>query len=496
MTDLLPHEVDVAIVGAGSAGCVLAAKLSAAEGRSVALLESGPGYGSMAGCPPELLDPGRLPVGPGARFVRRYRGELRPGQVTEIVRGRVLGGSGAVNGCYFVRARPADFDGWPQEHWSFSQVLPHFRALENDEDFGGEFHGLSGPIPVRRDTGDRLTPLSSEFYAACLAAGFVDDPDKNAPTAMAGVGPVPSNIGDGRRISTAIGYLLPVLHRQNLAVLTNTTVTRALFDADRAVGIEVVDNGIRRRIAADRIVLCAGAIETAALLLRSGIGDPEQLRSVGVPVVAALPGVGAGFFDHPEVGIPYRPTRGGIADVPALQVVLNTDDIEFRTYTAPFAELVPGSGDVVQRFGVVLMRPRSRGSVRLQDSDPRTDVAIDYRYLASESDKSAMHDAVLTGRRLLDDLIATGVVDAVSPDFSDARFLEHLGTSQHLGGTCRMGRSATDGAVVDARCQVFGVTGLSIVDASIIPSPLSRGPHATVVMMAERAAEFIVQSPF
>ncbi|MBJ8338770.1 mycofactocin system GMC family oxidoreductase MftG [Antrihabitans sp. YC3-6] len=493
---MLPHEVDVAIVGAGSAGCVLAAKLSAAEGRSVALLESGPGYSSVAGCPPELLDPGRLPVGPGAPFVRRYRGELRPSQVTEIVRGRALGGSGAVNGCYFIRGTSADFEGWPQELWSFSQVLPYFRALENDQDFGGEFHGSSGPIPVRRDSGYRLTPLSSEFYTACLDAGFVDEPDKNAPAATAGVGPVPSNIGDGRRISTAIGYLLPVLHRPNLAVNSNTTVTRVLFDADRAIGIDAVANGIARRILAGRIVLCAGAIETAALLMRSGIGDPEQLRSVGVPVVTALPGVGAGFFDHPEVGIPYRPTRVGAVDVPALQVVLNTDDVEFRPYTAPFAELVPGSGDVVQRLGVVLMRPRSRGSVRLQDSDPRTDVSVDYRYLEGESDRAAMHDAVLTGRRLLDDLIRRGVVDAVSPDYSDARFLEHLGTSQHLGGTCRMGRSAADGAVVDARCQVFGVTGLSVVDASIIPSPLRRGPHATIVMMAERAAELIVQEQF
>ncbi|WP_280442968.1 mycofactocin dehydrogenase MftG [Nocardia brasiliensis] len=481
---------DTLIVGGGTAGCVLAARLSEHPDHTVRLLEAGPVWRAPAEVPARLRDATRLPLEADALWLWRYPVSLAAAdgaeQTGSIVRGRAIGGSSAVNGSYFVRAAPADFAAWRQvlngaNTWSFDAVLPAYRRSEHDLDFGDRrWHGRAGPIPVRR-TADPV-PLSEEFANACVVAGFPLLSDLNAPAdATDGVGRVPCNIADGVRTSTALAYLLPALTRPNLTVHGDTSALRIVFRGTRAVGVEVLRAGRTETVWADRIVLSAGAIETAALLLRSGVGDPEQLRAAGIPVVHPAP-VGAWCTDHPEIGLEYRvpaPARAAVA----LEYALALDDLEFRPYTVAFT---PGT----YRLGVALMRPESAGTVRLRAADPATPPDVRLGHLRAERDRARLRTAVDTAMELLHRMSAQPRTDPMPrpPAQADAWLRANLATSQHLSGTCRMGPPHDERAVVDERCRVHGVTALSIVDLSVVPVPLGRGPQATVVMIAEHAA--------
>ncbi|MEU2174196.1 mycofactocin system GMC family oxidoreductase MftG [Nocardia sp. NPDC019219] len=481
---------DTLIVGGGTAGCVLAERLSADPAQTVRLLEAGPLWTGLDAMPAELLDAAALPIGPEAGWLWRYEVVLAedPPVPGTIVRGKLIGGSGAVNGGYFVRAPAADFDAWGRvlggsDSWSFESVLPYYCRVERDLDFGDRpWHGAHGPIPVARTSAP--APVSAAFMDACRAAGFAEVPDLNAPDSGEGVGLVPCNCDGGRRIGPSIGYLLPALNRPNLTVAGDTFVTRIRFDGTRAVGVECVRDGESGVEWADRIVLCAGAIESAALLLRSGIGDPGQLRPLGVPVVHAAP-VGAWVSDHPEVGIAYLLELAEPPAVP-LETVLELDDVEIRPYAVSFT---PG----VHRLGVTLMRPWSAGVLRLRSAEPDVAPLIDYRYLAAEPDRARLRDTVATAGGLLRAMNARPVDPIPQPGELDAWLRANLATSQHLSGTCRMGRANDPAAVVDELCRVHGVTGLSVVDLSIVPVPLSRGPQATTMMIAEKAAAHLAE---
>lgn len=473
--------IDTLIIGGGTAGCVLAARLSADPDHQVRLLEAGP----VATDPAALLDAARMPIGPESPWVWRYPVTLAGAVTGHIVRGKVIGGSGAVNGGYFVRATAADFAAWSKEldGWSFDTVLPAYRRLERDHDFGDQpGHGATGPIPVRRAAAP--TALSSEFASACSALGFSLIPDLNAlPGAgpAAGFGPVPCNIEHGRRVDTGSAYLAPALTRPNLTVTGAMLVTRIRFHGTRAIGVDYVHAGKPGALDADRIVLCAGAIESAALLLRSGIGDPEQLRALDIPVVHPAP-VGAWVSDHPEIGIDYRldPPYSTTEGVP-LEYVLELDDVEIRPYTVAFAPYT-------QRLGVALMRPHSEGVFRLRSADPTVPPHIDYRYLSEAADRIRLREAVTAAREIVHAIPMVRPPDSI-PD--DAWLFANPTTSQHLSGTCRMGGADDERAVVDERCTVHGTTGLSVVDLSVVPVPLSRGPHATTILIAERVAEYL-----
>lgn len=480
--------VDTLIIGAGTAGCVLAARLSEDPGHTVRVVEAGPCWASAADFPPELSDSAALPLALGERapWLWRYPVALTPDRPGRIVRGRGLGGSGSVNGCYFIRAAARDFAAWSREAgtsaWDFEEVLPYLRSLENDHDYGDHpGHGRAGPVPVRRV--DRPTRLVEEFGAACLNLGFGEVADWNALPGgpESGVGPVPCTIGPpdaaGRRhrIGPAHSYLLPALSRPNLTVLGDTLVTRLRFHGTRVVGADHLSGGKPETTWADRVVLCAGAIESAALLLRSGIGPAGQLSALDIPLVAAAP-VGEWATDHPEIGIDYRhPAAPGRA-VP-LEYVLEFDDIEIRPYAVAFTP-------DLHRMGVTLMRPAGAGGVRLATADPLTPPRIEHNYLATSADRARLRTAVELAGKVLEAMSAewTGV-----GDITDEWLGERLGTSQHLAGTCRMGRADDPRAVVDERCRVHGVDGLSVVDLSVVPVPLSRGPQATVLLLAERA---------
>ncbi|MFE3446651.1 mycofactocin system GMC family oxidoreductase MftG [Nocardia sp. NPDC059180] len=480
---------DTLIVGGGSAGCVLAARLSADPDHHVRLVEAGPMWPSPELFPPGLRDGTELPLGDDA-LLWRYAIQLTPGATATTVRGRVIGGSGSVNGCYFVRPPAADFAAWSREigaaGWTYDEVLPALCRLEHDNDFGDRAgHGVNGPVPVRRPAS--ITPLTEEFVAAASAAGFTEIPDLNAPDVdEIGFGRVPANIdrpnGTALRVGSAQAYLLPALARPNLTVTAGTRVTRIRFRGTRATGVECLRDGVAEFIAADRIVLCAGAIESAALLLRSGIGDPARLRELGIRVVQPAP-VGEWCTDHPEIGIDYRhaaPHRRTVV----LEYVLELGDIEIRPYTMAFT-----AG--ARQFAIALMRPHGAGELRLRSNDPFEPPLIDQRYLEQRLDRDRLRSAVRLSAEIMRGMSAAPIGAPIPGTVSDEWLTAHLATSQHLSGTCRMGAPSDERAVVDERCRVHGVDGLAVADLSVVPVPLGRGPQAAAVLIGEHAADLL-----
>jgi predicted dehydrogenase (TIGR03970 family) len=470
---------DVLIVGAGSAGSVVAERLSTDPSCVVTVLEAGPG----------LTDPGllaqtanglQLPIGVGSPLVERYLTKLtaRPARQLPIVRGATIGGSGAVNGGYFCRGLPGDFGRAAIPGWAWSDVLDHFRAIETDLDFDGPAHGDSGPILVRRT--HEMTGATETFLAATERAGFpwIADLNNVGPEMLSGVGAIPLNIVDGARVSSGAGYLIPALTRPNLTLLAQTRVMRLRFSAATAVGVDAVGPEGPLTLTADRIVLCAGAIQSAHLLMLSGVGEPAMLRAAGVEVVVPLP-VGAACSDHPEWVLP---TSWEVAvDRPVLEVVLTTTDgLEIRPYTGGFVAMTgdgtPGHRDW-PHIGVALMRPRSRGRITLVSADPEVPPRIEHRYDSEPEDVAALRYGSELARELCG--ATTHIGSAV------------WSTSQHLCGSVPMGNDGDPRAVVDHRCRVRGVKNLWVIDGSILPVITSRGPHATIVMLGHRAAEFV-----
>lgn len=476
MTAAVRHS-DVLIVGAGSAGSVVAARLSADPNCVVTVLEAGPGLADAELL--ELTTNGlRLPIGAGSRLVQRYQTQLtdRPVRRVPIVRGATVGGCGAVNGGYFCRGLPRDFDRATVPGWAWADVLDHFRAIETDLDFDTPAHGGHGPIPVRRTR--EMTGSTERFISATQRAGFAWIPDFNdVGPDVTGVGAVPLNIVDGVRTGSGAAYLLPALRRNNLTLLEQTRAVRLRFAGTAAVGVDT--NGPRGQmtVTADRIVLCAGAIESAHLLMLSGIGDEAMLRALGVPVVAALP-VGMNCSDHPEWVLPTSWTA--VVGRPVLEVVLSTaDDVEIRPYTSGFVAMTSGGTggrpDWPQ-IGIALMQPRARGRVSLVSPDPQVPPRIDHHYDSEPEDVAALRCGAELAREL------AGLPTTVEPDWS---------TSQHLCGSAPMGVDGDPRAVVDPRCRVRGIENLWVIDGSVLPTITSRGPHATIVMLGHRAAEFV-----
>ncbi|EOM77512.1 mycofactocin system GMC family oxidoreductase MftG [Rhodococcus rhodnii] len=465
---------DVVVIGAGSAGCLVAARASDDPARTVLLLESGPA--GPLGSDGEI---GVLPVGPGAARAVEYPARLmRDRSPTVVRRGTGVGGSGAINGAYFVRAPDADFAAWPAT-WTARDVAPWFRRIERDLDVSSPRHGDAGPIPVSRVPLHDLAPVSARFLAAAADTGMPYVADMN-DGGRDGVGTVPMNAVNGVRVSTSSACLAPVAGRPNLTVRTGVRVDRILFQRNRVHGVVVRDGEAEYVVAAGEVVLCAGAVESPLALTRSGIGEPETLRGSGFPVVTDLPGVGSGLSDHPEVLVPYAADglRPGTA---LLEVCGEWHGYEMRPYTAGFDRFIPGSGPGDACVGVSLMASDARGVVR--SSGGRA--VIEYDYLRSARDRQRLREGAAHAVEILRRAglgVPPGPVD-------DTWVRERLATSQHASGTCRMGEAGDPHAVVDPAGKVHGVDGLHVVDGSILPVVPSRGPHATVVMVAARLAE-------
>ncbi|OBJ61254.1 mycofactocin system GMC family oxidoreductase MftG, partial [Mycobacterium sp. 1423905.2] len=402
----------------------------------------------------------------------------RPVRHMSIVRGATLGGSGAVNGGYFCRALPQDFDRPSIPGWAWTDVLDHFRAIETDLDFDGPSHGDAGPIQVSRTR--ELAGTTERFVAAAQGAGlsWIADLNDVGTDPVSGVGAVPLNIVDGVRTGSGAGFLLPALQRPNLTILQRTRAVRLRLSGNTVTGVDTTGPAGPDLRTADRIVLCAGAIESAHLLMLSGIGEPAMLAAADLPVAVALP-VGLSCSDHPEWVLPTTWTVA--TGRPVLEVVLTTTDgIEIRPYTGGFVAMT-GDGAAGHpdwpHIGVALMRPRARGRLTITSPDPDVPPRIEHRYDSAPEDLVALQRGVQLARE-----IAGEATDSGEPAWS---------TSQHLCGSAPMGTESDPAAVVDNRCRVRGLENLWVIDGSILPAVPSRGPHATIVMLAHRAAEFV-----
>ena len=503
---------DVIIVGAGSAGCVLAARLSEDPKRSVLLLEAGPDYPDLERLPNDLrYADSPMAYVPGAPHNWSFMGTAthEQRQPMEVARGRVVGGSSAINGQIFLRGAPEDFDSWAQwgnQEWAFLKVLPYFRKLETDMDAGGDFHGSDGPIPVRRD-GRRVWPQFQEaFRQACAEAGFPRDPDMNSPEAT-GLGVIPENVDKGIRMSTALTYINPIRHRPNLTVRAGVLATRLLFSGRRATGVEAESGGERFRVEGGEIILAAGAIGSPQFLMLSGVGPAEHLRGLGISTVNDLPGVGQNLRDHPWAPVQWH-LKAGFKGEPEVRVALrytatgssHRNDMQvLPSSTTATTEGDPMSGEGAG-LNVALYVAASAGELRLQSTDPRVQPRLEFLYLSDPWDRKRMREGVnlclMLGEHeaygsILGKRIAPSDKELSSDNALDAWLLRNVGTAQHISGTCKMGPHSDPGAVVDQYCRVHGLEALRVVDASIMPDLVRANTNATVIMMGERAAELI-----
>ncbi|WP_327044141.1 GMC family oxidoreductase N-terminal domain-containing protein [Microbispora sp. NBC_01189] len=514
MSSLKAFDVDDIVVGAGSSGAVLAARLSEDPGRRVLLVEAGPHYAATGRTPDDVLDANTMSLvdhswGFTARLTRDRRVMLPLAKVT--------GGSSAVGNTVAIRGTPEDYDEWAKDGnplWSWEHVQPFFRALEDDLDFGDrEFHGRGGPVPIRRWRPEELTALQQEFRDACLGAGHPWTDDHNDPEST-GVGPIPTNRRDLRiRVSTAMAYLWPVAGRENLRILPRALVDRVVFEGQRAAGVVLAaDGGPFETIRARRVILAAGAIGSPAILLRSGVGPAEDLRALGVPVRADLPGVGAGLTDQPRIGVFMTPKPGNENEGKSTgQIVTRATADRFNdlyyaavnrfdlTHHFPELRRVAGARAV---FGVmvVLRRQHSRGRVTLASSNPYIAPAVDLGYLSDERDYGLLADGVrgcwdlVRSPKIFDkgeQLVA--VDERVMDDDQALRgYIESaVDSAYNPVGTARMGPDGDARAVVDQHCAVYGVENLHVVDASVMPSMVCANTHLNVVMIGERAAALL-----
>lgn len=519
--DRTPEPADVLIVGAGSAGCVLAQRLSADGARRVLLVESGP-PAAPAGALPAVLD-GRQPaVQPGLNWKYPCFIKAEPtaqaeasASVFHYEAGHLLGGSSAVNATQALRAAPADHVRWAARAgpaWAWDAALPLWRAIEDDPMGPSALHGRGGPLPIRRDPAEALTPMHAAFMESCLAQGFAFTPDLNDPD-TSGVGMVPKNVVEGRRVSAATAYLAPALGRPNLQLLAGVRVLRLAWSAPgHCAGVDVLQGGEVVRLRARTTVLCAGVVGTPALLLHSGVGNPDQLRALGLPVQLPLRGVGARLMEHPVIGLWGRPAEGAChAGEPLRQTLLRCaadgsdgEDLHLCMMSGldareHFPRLAAATGaTAVAGLTITLNHPRSRGQLRLAAADPLLPPRVAMNCLGERADAGALAEGVRLGwelmqrpalRKRFQALLAWNDGMLRSPSALTQAVQAFVRPAAHVCGSTPMGPDPDQGDVVDGDGRVHGALGLWIADGSVIPEIPSAPPHLTVLLFAERIAQ-------
>ncbi len=530
-TDVI--ETDYVIVGAGSAGCVMAARLSEDPTTRVTLLEAGGEDRNMWI---------HIPLGYGKTITDKrvnwcYETEPDPGVNNRKVfwpRGKVLGGSSSINGLIYIRGQAEDFDHWRQlgnTGWSFDDVLPYFRRAEDQIRGESALHGAGGPLAVADVRND--DPISKAFIKSAIDLGFPRNDDFNGAV-QEGAGYYQLTTRNGRRCSTAVGYLRPARKRPNLRVETDALAEQVLFEGRRAVGVRFRQHGALRTVRARReVVLCGGAINSPQLLLLSGVGPAPHLAEMGITPTHDLPGVGQGMQDHYQArivercrfpitvndimlsrwkmlktGLEYFLLRKGALTIAAAQAglfartrpELATPDVQFATVI--FSADRPAEGlHKFSGFSLVVyqLRPESRGELKLKSPDPAAAPAMHPNYLSTETDRRTIVDGLKLARRLLStpDMqhFIAGEYIPGAPVQTDDELLAYArqygGTVYHPTSTCKMGDDTM--AVVDASLRVHGLEALRVVDASIMPAVVSGNTNAATIMIAEKAADMMRQ---
>jgi choline dehydrogenase len=492
---------DYIIVGAGSAGCVLANRLTEDPKTSVLLLEAGGNDDAQ-----EIHNPNAALTLFHSAVDWDYYTEEEPhinNRKIHWSRGKVLGGSSSTNFMAYVRGNRYDYDHWQEqgdEGWSYADVLPYFKKAENRERGATDYRGIGGPLNLMDVPS--INPLTSAFIEAGVELGWPRNDDHNG-SSQEGFGTIQFTIRRMKRESTADAYLHPAQSRPNLTVWTQTLTTRVLFEGTRAVGVAYLKGGSEQQVQAKKeVILSGGSINSPQILMLSGVGPAEQLQKFGIDVVADVPGVGNNLQDHPNVATHYMTKQSfsefgnvpeGIAFIKTQQD-LPEPDIQLLTAPFFFLSTVPGKGYTVI---VVLATPQSRGRLMLRSTDPRVHPVIFANYLANQEDLQKLVKGI-TLVRCLNHTKAfapyyerdVNPSEQIQSDIEMAEFIRtNLRTTYHPVGTCKMGHD--DLAVVDEQLRVYGVEGLRVVDASIMPTIVNGNTNAPTIMIAEKAADLL-----
>ncbi len=534
----MKSSYDYIIVGAGTAGCVLAHRLSEDGQYSVLLVENGGDDRSWILQMPAGL---RSAFKPSSKFNYWFKTEPQPhlnNRQIDQPRGKVLGGSSSINGMTFLRGNSLDYDNWATEEgcvgWSFADCLPYFKKFERRDGLANDYRNNSGMVGVK--TQHELNPLNAAFLQAGQQAGHELTDDVNGYR-QEGVSRFEMSVENGYRSSSARAYLHSQSKRKNLTIVTGARVTRVLIERSQAVGVEFLKGGKTIKIAATReVILSAGVFGTPQILMLSGIGPEEHLKKHGLPVVQHVPQLGENLQDHIEAhiqvetdqpvslnrylkphlmawaGLQWFGWKGGVAAVNQCHVgaFLRTDstvshpNIQFHFFPIYFgANWIPNPHKNGYRLGAGPLRPESRGRVRLASADPHDRPLIDPNYLATDKDRGEIRQSIKMGRELLaqpafkkfhrrEDLPG---VDVKTDAELDAFIRKDASSAYHPCGTARMGADGDERAVVDLQLRFNGVLGLRVVDASVIPTIPSANINACVFMLAEKAADNILGKP-